>query len=66
MAKDRETDEGKESILPQNPKKPFLDCNCRVRTISQIPTGHWLSAFVMFTSLFGSWNVRLVVFEPGG
>jgi hypothetical protein len=46
MAKDTETDKGKETILPPNPKKSFLDRapNRLARTIAQIRTGHWLSA----------------------
>jgi hypothetical protein len=46
MAKDTETDKGKETILPPNPKKSFLDRapNRLARKISQIRTGHWLSA----------------------
>jgi hypothetical protein len=44
MAKDMETDKGKDSILPPPPKKSFLDCasNKLARTIAQIRTGHWL------------------------
>jgi ribonuclease HI len=46
MAKDMETDKGKESILPPPPKKSFLDgaSNKLARTIAQIRTGHWLCA----------------------
>jgi hypothetical protein len=46
MAKDTETDKGKETILPPDPKKSFLDRapNRLARTIAQIRTGHWLSA----------------------
>jgi hypothetical protein len=44
MAKDMETDKGKDSILPPPPKKSFLDraSNKLARTIAQIRTGHWL------------------------
>jgi hypothetical protein len=46
MAKDTETDKGKETIRPPTPKKLFLDRtpNRLARTIVQIRTGHWLSA----------------------
>jgi hypothetical protein len=46
MAKDTETERGKDSILPPAPKKPFLDGapNQLSRTIAQIRTGHWLFA----------------------
>jgi hypothetical protein len=41
-----ETERGKESILPQVPKKSFLDAapNRLARTIAQIRTRHWLCA----------------------
>jgi hypothetical protein len=44
MAKDIETDKGKDSILPPPPKKSFLDraSNKLARTIAQIRTGLWL------------------------
>jgi hypothetical protein len=44
MAKDIETDKGKDSILPPPPRKSFLDraSNKLARTIAQIRTGHWL------------------------
>jgi ribonuclease HI len=46
MAKDTETERGKDSILPPAPKKSFLDgaSNRLARTIAQIRTGHWLCA----------------------
>jgi hypothetical protein len=46
MAKDSETEKGKDSILPPTPKKSFLDHapNRLAMTIAQIQTGHWLSA----------------------
>jgi hypothetical protein len=46
MAKDTETDKGKETIQPPNTKKSFLDRaqNRLARTIAQTRTGHWLSA----------------------
>jgi hypothetical protein len=46
MAKDTETERGKDSILPPAPKKSFLDGapNRLPRTIAQIRTGHWLCA----------------------
>jgi hypothetical protein len=46
LAKDMETDKGKESILPPPPKKSFLDgaSNKLATTIAQIRTGHWLCA----------------------
>jgi ribonuclease HI len=46
MAKDIETERGKDSILPQAPKKSFLDgaSNRLARTIAQIRNGHWLCA----------------------
>jgi hypothetical protein len=49
MAKDTEPDKGKETILPPNPKKSFLDRapNRPARTIAQIRTGHWLSALFL-------------------
>jgi hypothetical protein len=44
IAKDSETDKGKESITPPAPKKSFLDraSNRLARTVAQIRTGHWL------------------------
>jgi hypothetical protein len=46
MAKDTETERGKDSILPPAPKKSLLDgaSNGLARTIAQIRTGHWLCA----------------------
>jgi ribonuclease HI len=46
MAKDTETERGKDSILPPAPKTSFLDgaSNRLARTIAQIRTGHWLCA----------------------
>jgi ribonuclease HI len=46
IAKDTETESGKDSILPPAPKKSFLDgaSNRLARTIAQIRTGHWLCA----------------------
>jgi hypothetical protein len=42
-----------------------LSASCRINDKEQrIFPGHW-QQIVMFTSLFGSWKVRLVVFEPG-
>jgi hypothetical protein len=46
VAKDSETDKGKETITPPAPKKSFLDraSNRLARTVAQIPTGHWRCA----------------------
>jgi hypothetical protein len=46
IAKDSETDKGKETITPPAPKKSFLDraANRLARTVAQIRTGHWLCA----------------------
>jgi hypothetical protein len=46
MAKDTETERGKDSIIPPPPEKSFLDraSNRLSRTIAQIQTGHWLCA----------------------
>jgi hypothetical protein len=46
MAKDTETERGKDLILPPAPKTSFLDgaSNRLARTIAQISTGHWLCA----------------------
>jgi hypothetical protein len=46
MAKDTETELGKDLLLPPAPKKSFLDgaLNRLARTIAQIRTGHWLCA----------------------
>jgi hypothetical protein len=46
VAKDSETDKGKETITPPAPKKSFLDraSNRLARTVAQIRTGHWLCA----------------------
>jgi ribonuclease HI len=46
IAKDSETDQGKETITPPAPKISFLDraSNRLARTVAQIRTGHWLCA----------------------
>jgi ribonuclease HI len=46
IAKDSETDKGKETITPPAPKKFFLDraSNRLARTVEQIRTMHWLCA----------------------
>jgi ribonuclease HI len=46
IAKDSETDKGKETITPPAPKKSFLDraSNQLARTVAQIRTGDWLCA----------------------
>jgi hypothetical protein len=46
IAKDSETDKGKETITPPAPKKSFLDraSNRLARTVAQIRAGHWLCA----------------------
>jgi hypothetical protein len=46
IAKDSETDKGKETITPPAPKKSFLDraSNRLARAVAQIRTGHWLCA----------------------
>jgi hypothetical protein len=46
MAKDTETERGKDSILPQAPKQSFRDGapNRLAPTTAQIRTGHWLCA----------------------
>jgi hypothetical protein len=46
MAKDTETERGKDSILPPAPKKSFLDSasNRLALTIAQIRSGNWVCA----------------------